>query len=79
MTHLLQIDSRPRGERSHSRRLTREFVEHWQHAHPNATVTYRDIGCNTVPHSVENDEYGATSLAQSIANARAQIAQLVGG
>lgn len=50
MAHLLHIDSSPRGERSHSRRLSREFVEAWKQEHPGDTVTYRDIGRNTVPH-----------------------------
>ena len=50
MAHLLHIDSSPRGERSHSRRLTREFVEAWKQAHPTDVVTYRDVGCHPVPH-----------------------------
>lgn len=50
MAHLLHIDSSPRGERSHSRRMTREFVEQWKQAHPNDAVTYRDIGRNPIPH-----------------------------
>lgn len=50
MAHLLHIDSSPRGERSHSRRLSREFVEAWKQAHSGDTVTYRDVGRNTVPH-----------------------------
>lgn len=50
MAHLLHIDSSPRGERSHSRRLTREFVEGWKQAHPADVVTYRDVGRNPVPH-----------------------------
>lgn len=50
MTHLLHIDASPRGERSHSRRMTREFVDQWKQAHPGDTVTYRDIGRNPVPH-----------------------------
>ncbi|PMB38574.1 hypothetical protein CEN47_06280 [Fischerella thermalis CCMEE 5319] len=71
MAHLLHIDSSPRGERSHSRRLTREFVEAWKQAHPDGIT---DI---TFVH-VENDELGGTSLAQSIAAARIQVAQLLG-
>jgi len=47
--HLLHIDSSPRSERSHSRRLTKEFVEQWVQAHPNTTVTYRDLGHHPVP------------------------------
>jgi FMN-dependent NADH-azoreductase len=50
MTHLLHIDSSPRGERSHSRRLTREFVEAWKQTHPADVVTYRDVGRHPVPH-----------------------------
>ncbi|MBF2066104.1 MAG: FMN-dependent NADH-azoreductase [Calothrix sp. C42_A2020_038] len=54
MTHLLHIDASPRGERSQSRRMTREFIEKWKQAHPNDTVTYRDIGRHPVPHVDEN-------------------------
>lgn len=50
MTHLLHIDASPRGDRSHSRQLTREFVEAWQQTHPADVVTYRDIGRDPVPH-----------------------------
>ena len=50
MAHLLHIDASPRGERSHSRRMTREFVEQWKQAHPDDTVTYRDLGRHPVPH-----------------------------
>lgn len=54
MTHLLQIDSSPRDERSRSRRFTREFVEAWKQVHPDDTVTYRDIGRNSIPHLNES-------------------------
>lgn len=54
MAHLLHIDSSPRGERSHSRRLTGEFVEAKMQAHPADTVTYRDVGRNRVPHVDES-------------------------
>lgn len=50
MSHLLHIDASPRGERSHSRRMTQEFVKQWQQFHPNDTITYRDIGHNPIPH-----------------------------
>lgn len=53
MTHLLHLDASPRGERSHSRRLTRSFVERWKKAHPNDFVSYRDIGRNPIPHVSE--------------------------
>jgi hypothetical protein len=32
------------GSRSVSRTLAKEFISNWQAAHPNDTVTYRDIG-----------------------------------
>jgi len=50
MAHLLHIDSSPRGKRSHSRRLTGEFVEAWKQAHPADVVTLYDVGRNPVPH-----------------------------
>lgn len=50
MAHLLHIDSSPRGERSHSRRLTKEFVEARMQTHPSDLITYRDIGRNSLPH-----------------------------
>lgn len=50
MTHILHVDSSPRGERSHSRKLSYEFITAWKTAHPEDTVTYRDLGHNPVPH-----------------------------
>lgn len=50
MAHLLHIDASPRGERSHSRRLTRECVEGWKQIHPADVMTYRDVGRHPVPH-----------------------------
>ncbi|TCS16600.1 NAD(P)H-dependent oxidoreductase [Caulobacter sp. BK020] len=51
MTSILHIDSsaRPRGSDmaphgSHTRRLTRRFVERWRAARPADPVTYRDVG-----------------------------------
>lgn len=49
MAHILHIDSSPRGERSISRTLTREFISVWKQIHPSDTVTYRDIGRYPVP------------------------------
>ncbi|MBE9016559.1 FMN-dependent NADH-azoreductase [Chroococcidiopsidales cyanobacterium LEGE 13417] len=54
MAHLLHIDASPRGERSHSRLMTREFVEQWKQVHPTDTITYRDIGRNPIPHVDES-------------------------
>lgn len=54
MNRLLHIDASPRGERSHSRRLTREFVETWKKPNPINTIVYRDIGRNPIPHVTED-------------------------
>lgn len=50
MAHILHIDSSPRGERSHSRALSKEFITAWTSAHPEDTVTYRDLGHYPVPY-----------------------------
>jgi FMN-dependent NADH-azoreductase len=50
MSHLLHIDSSVRGEVSVSRRLTARAADRWRAAHPGATVTYRDLGTDPIPH-----------------------------
>ncbi|MFQ4136676.1 FMN-dependent NADH-azoreductase [Nodosilinea sp. PGN35] len=54
MTHILHLDSSPRGDRSVSRTLSKEFITQWKMAHPNDTVTYRDIGHDPVPFVSED-------------------------
>ncbi|WP_404788413.1 FMN-dependent NADH-azoreductase [Altericista sp. CCNU0014] len=49
MAHILHIDASPRGERSVSRMLAKEFVAQWKATYPDDTVTYRDIGRYPVP------------------------------
>jgi FMN-dependent NADH-azoreductase len=46
MPTLLHLDSSPL-ESSISRELTREFVKTWKNAHPDGTVTYRNLAANT--------------------------------
>ena len=50
MAHILHIDSSPRGERSISRTVTKDFITTWKQAHPDDTVTYRDLGHHPVAH-----------------------------
>src|ERR1700730_8052759 len=50
MSHLLHIDSSIRGEVSVSRRLTARAADRWRAAHPDGTVTYRDLGTSPIPH-----------------------------
>ena len=49
MGHVLHLDASPRGERSHSRKLSRTILESWLRAHPDDQVTYRDLGRSPVP------------------------------
>jgi FMN-dependent NADH-azoreductase len=46
---ILHLDSSPRGERSVSRMLTKEFILRWQQTHPGDEVTYRDLAGSPVP------------------------------
>jgi FMN-dependent NADH-azoreductase len=50
MPSLLHIDSSIQGERSVSRKLTARAADAWQAAHPDGTVTYRDLGAEPLPH-----------------------------
>lgn len=59
MSHLLHIDSSIQGDRSVSRRLTARAAAAWRAAHPDGTVTYRDLGRSPLPHLDE-----ATGLAR---------------
>jgi FMN-dependent NADH-azoreductase len=54
MTHILHIDASPRGDRSVSRTLSKEFISGWKDAHPNDTITYRDLGHYPVPFVSED-------------------------
>ena len=50
MVNILHIDTSPRGERSHSRELSKEFVSGWRAAHSEDAIAYRDLGHYPVPH-----------------------------
>jgi FMN-dependent NADH-azoreductase len=49
MTHILHLDASPRGDRSISRALTKDFITTWKQMHPGDTFTYRDLGSYPVP------------------------------
>jgi FMN-dependent NADH-azoreductase len=49
MTHILHLDASPRGDRSISRTLSKEFIANWKATYPSDTVTYRDLGHHPVP------------------------------
>jgi len=58
---ILHLDSSPRGERSHSRQLTRAFVQELCATHSGSTVVYRDLGHN--PPSHVNETWIAASYS----------------
>lgn len=53
MTSILHIDSSPRGDRSQSRQLAREFITKWQVLNPEDAITYRDLRGAPIPHVTE--------------------------
>ena len=57
--NILHIDSSPRGEASHSRKMTAEFVAELKKVHSNASVAYRDLGHNPPPFVTEDWVNGA--------------------
>jgi FMN-dependent NADH-azoreductase len=50
VANLLHIDSSIRGDASVSRQLSARAADVWRTAHPDGTVTYRDLGRDPLPH-----------------------------
>jgi FMN-dependent NADH-azoreductase len=50
MAHLLHVDASLAPEGSTSRGLGATFVDAWRAAHPDGTVTYRDLALTPPPH-----------------------------
>jgi len=85
MAALLRIDASPLGiERSFSRQLTQEFVDHWRSANPEGQVITRDLAHTTLPpvsaewidavYSPQNG--GSTRLNEALAVSDQLIAEL---
>lgn len=53
MVNILHLDSSPRGDRSKSRQLAREFITKWKTLHPKHSLTYRDLRKSPIPHVTE--------------------------
>ena len=53
MAHLLHIDSSALASGSVSKAISTTFRKSWQQAHPDGTVTYRDLGIDPVPPLLE--------------------------
>ncbi|HLA56342.1 MAG TPA: NAD(P)H-dependent oxidoreductase [Flavobacterium sp.] len=54
MKKVLVINSNARTLRSHSRKLTEIFVDHWKSIHNNPIISFRELGNTDVPHVNEN-------------------------
>ena len=54
MKSLLVINSSPRSGRSHTRKLTETFAAHWLKRYEGATIIYRELGLEHVPHMTES-------------------------
>lgn len=54
MASILHLDSSPRGDRSKSRKLAKEFIVAWQDLHPDDAIAYRDLRQTPVPHVTED-------------------------
>ncbi|MEM9693157.1 MAG: NAD(P)H-dependent oxidoreductase [Myxococcota bacterium] len=52
-THLLVVETSPRGERSVSRHMSSHFVARWKARHPDGTVRYRDLAESPPPFVTE--------------------------
>ena len=50
MKKVLVINSSTRREKSHSRTLTKLFVETWAKKYPEDTYSYREVGLTPIPH-----------------------------
>ncbi|HEV7327981.1 MAG TPA: NAD(P)H-dependent oxidoreductase [Bosea sp. (in: a-proteobacteria)] len=81
--HILQIDASARSgisgvnpHGSHTRRLTSRFIERWNEARPQDSVTYRDVG-QQPPSPVSGDWIAAafTRPERRDESARAQLAE----
>jgi FMN-dependent NADH-azoreductase len=53
MAHLLHIDSSALASGSVSKEIATTFRKSWQQAHPDGTITYRDLGSDPVPPLLE--------------------------
>jgi FMN-dependent NADH-azoreductase len=57
MAHLLHVDSSALSTGSVSKEIAETFRRSWQEAHPNGTITYRDLGRQPVPGIAEAGIY----------------------
>lgn len=54
MKKVLVINSSARAHHSHSRKLTKVFIDYWESIHINPVIRFRELGNTDVPHVNEN-------------------------
>lgn len=54
MKNVLVINASARKVDSRSRKLTEVFVDRWKQVHEDATISFRELGVNAVPHITES-------------------------
>ena len=74
MAHILHLNASARGDASHSRQISGEFVQAWLQAHPGDTVTVRDLGHQAIPHVSE--EYIGAMYTPAESRTPAQVEAL---
>ena len=85
MTKLLVVETSPRGDASISRNMTSRFVSHWRAAHPEGSVTVRDLAETVLPHVTAPwlhayftpSEQHSTEMAQAIRQSDELVAELL--
>ncbi len=80
MAHILALDSSISGDASVSRLLVKDAVQRLLEAHSGATVTYRDLGSDPIPHLVPGTVAGVRAEAETPAEraTRAFSDELIG-
>lgn len=81
MTTLLRIDASARQSGSHSRQFADRLQTQWQAIHPNASVIYRDLAHQVVPHiglkTIEGYYTPASQMTKELHAATAMSDQLI--
>lgn len=73
MGNILHIDSSPRGDRSNSRKLAKEFITAWQSLHPDDVISYRDLRQTPVPHVTEDWIVACFSPPEALTSEMAEL------
>jgi FMN-dependent NADH-azoreductase len=74
MKKVLVINSSARTLRSHSRKLTEVFIDHWKSIHTDAIISFRELGNADVPHV--NEKWIAAAFKPEAARSEEEIEAL---